>query len=168
MKGGHARSGPAQLDAEERRLRGSRTRPHHIDREKAQPTNVSKFPKCVAADQSELHLKAPSHLGQTGLDEWRRLADLLRAEGRLSVSDRPALAVAAGAYELAAQIRRRKNRARGDDFLRFAAAERNAMQEFRKTLSDLCLNPATRARAPKPKNRLPNDPRRERFFGGAK
>jgi phage terminase small subunit len=170
MKGGHPRSGPPQLTAEERQLRGSRTRRHHRDR--LAPNVVAAFPAPTVHSGADEPLEPPSHLEKAGRDEWYRLADLLRAEGRLSASDQPALMVASAAVDLAAQIRRRKRRAHGDAFLRFVAAERNAMTEYRKAMSDMCLTAATRGRAPKAKPRpIGNDQERqkrhERFFGGA-
>jgi hypothetical protein len=87
--------------------------------------------------------------------EWERLARLLEGERRLTMSDGPGLDVAASAHELMMFIRRRKRRVRGAAWLQLAAAERHAAESYRKALGDLCLNAATRNRAPKVKTEKP-------------
>src|SRR5688572_10034803 len=101
MKGGHGRSGPPQLTAEERRLRGSRTRRHHRDRAESLAPNVAPFPAPSVTDASvDGALQVPTHLEKSGRAEWQRLVNLLRSEGRLLSSDAPVLMVAAAAFDL--------------------------------------------------------------------
>jgi hypothetical protein len=141
-KGGHLKSGPAPRDADEREARGGRTRQRHRDLENVVvPIGVP--------------IK-PTRLGAYGSREWTRLSRLLAAEGRLSPSDRPCLAIAAGVYQAAREIQvvREKEVAGTEGWLRLMRAERLQWQLFEKALGDLCLTPATRARAPRPPKKV--------------
>jgi phage terminase small subunit len=140
-RGGHIRSGPAPLEARVRALRGSKTRGR---------TRAASDPRTGNAPVAEPGWPdRPSHLGVVGRQEWTRLGTLLEHEGRLTKSDGPTLAIAAHAFEIAMQVRGKRLRATKSTYLQYAAAERNALEQYRKTMNDLCLNQATRGKAPR-------------------
>ena len=139
-KGGHPKSGPPAADAATRRIKGSRTRPRHRRREEVESVASGAPTK-------------PRHLGRFGSAEWNRLVALLRSEQRLTASDRPALMVAATFYETSRQLEQAcaKEAPGAENWVRLSRAARFAWSSYSKALGDLCLTPATRARAPHPK-----------------
>lgn len=130
-RGGHPKSGPPPLDAETRAARGSRFRPRH--------ENVGQGVGAAGL------LSRPKNLGRFGAAEWTRLMKLLNAEGRLSMSDRPLLEVAARTYQSARELAAaREQLVMGSaEWASLKRSERLEWGLHSKLLNDLCLSPAT-------------------------
>jgi hypothetical protein len=156
------------MNAELHLLRGT----HNVTRHGARPSaaaaeNVVPMPERDVDAVGDLW--KPTGLGKAGAQEWDRLAALLRAQERLGAADGPLLEATCRALDLAARLRRRGDRARGHEALRFMTAERQALDQYRRGLNDLLLTATTNSRVPKPqKPGRESDAqrqRRQRFFG---
>lgn len=111
----------------------------------------------------------PAYLSRVAQEEWRRLANLMDAELRLSPSDGPILAGAAVAFDKALQFEQKAKR-RGlpdDEWRKFSTGSRIQWDTYRKFVNDLCLSPGTRGRA-KVGGRGTTTTKLSAFLGGAK
>jgi hypothetical protein len=139
MKGGSRPfSGPAPLSAAERAVRGSKERPRHR--------------RTVVTATPGRPVKPRGVFGSAGGREWARLVKLIESEHRLTASDGPALMVAAASFDNAMSLRNAgKGVVVGTAFSQgLVRAERQFWLLYQRALSDLCLTPATRSRAPEP------------------
>jgi hypothetical protein len=91
----------------------------------------------------------PAGLGTAGSAAWQRLRDLLSVQGRLGAADGPLLEAAARSFDVVHRLGQLGATAEGEMALRFAAAERAALSEYRRALVDLLLTPSTAGRVPR-------------------
>lgn len=176
-RGGHARVGPVMLDAAERKLRGSRTRPKHRAAEHSQ-LMVEQIERELAAAQTAPPaaggpetknddrqdgpaipggVEPPDGLSELELKFWKHYAPGLRAQRRLTILARDTLAGYCSALAIIAELRTEmadKSLTRKD-----RAAARKELRQYlgikRLYESDLLINPATAARVPSFDDPLP-------------
>ena len=143
-RGGHSRSGQAAFDDATRALHGTKERARHR-------TKGDFGEPMIVCD-------APPHLTAVQRRIWRYYAPQLAAEGRLPLKARDTLAKYVIALDIVAKLNRKirsVHAGKGGEKHPLLGELRHYLAITRLYESDLLLNPASAARAPKPDR--PND-----------